>query len=137
MSRILASIKFDRKDDLEFQEKMAELGMLGLSLKECGDYFGLDPDDWLEWCEQHPIAEARLNCGKAHGIALAGEKLRAQIKQGKITAIMFYLKTQGNFEEKSLMKFETPLKFVHMPPPPIPSDPVEAAKTYQQYMKDS
>lgn len=140
MSAILEKIsrgKFDRTESLEFQEEMIKLGMSGLSLKECGDYYGLDPDDWAEWCEEHPITEARHSCGRARGIALAGQKLLQEINSGKINAITFYLKTQGNFTEKSIMRLEETLKVSHIPPPPVPKDPVEASKIYQQFMRDS
>jgi hypothetical protein len=128
---------FDRTESIEFQAEMVHLGTLGLSLKECGDYYGLDPDDWIEWCEEHPITEARHNCGKARGIALAGEKLMNEIKAGKINAITFYLKTQGNFLEKSAISIEENLKISKIPLPPIPVDPVEAAKVYKQFMQSS
>jgi hypothetical protein len=130
-------VYFDRTESIAFQEEMIQLAMRGLSLKECGDYYGLDPDDWIEWCEEHPIAEARHNCGRARGIALAGQKLLQQISDGKINAITFYLKTQGNFIEKAADRAEETTKSRHPPFPPIPSDPTEAAKTYQQFMKDS
>lgn len=136
MANVFNVGKFDRTESLAFQEEMVQLAMLGLSLKECGDYYGLDQDDWIEWCEEHPIAQARHSCGKARGLALAGQKLLQEIKAGKIMAIMFYLKTQGNFNEKSLMRVEESLKVAHMALPEIPSDPVEAAKVYRAFMAE-
>lgn len=135
MAGILNTIKFDRTDSLTFQEEMIQLGMWGLSLKECGDYYSMDPDDWIEWCNEHPIAEVRHACGKARGIALAGKKLIKQINDGKTMAIMFYLKTQGGFTEK--LSLQESVKITHVPPPTIPSDPVEASKVYQRWMKES
>lgn len=126
--------KFTREGNQEFYDEMIQLGMCGLSMKECGDYYELDPLDWLEWCKEHPLAESRYNTGKARGVALASQQLLRQIKDGKINAIMFYLKTLGGFSEKSVIESTTT---VHMPPPPIPVDPVEASKAYQRYMQDS
>lgn len=139
MTSVLAQMaeEFDRTDGIKFQEKMVMLGMRGLSLKECGDYFGLDPDDWIEWCKEHPIAEARHKAGKARGIALAGQRLLEQIKEGKINAITFYLKTQGNFTERSVMQIEDAQKNVRIPLPAMPIDPTEAANVYREFMKSS
>ena len=128
---------FKRRTDETFQETMIQLGMAGLSLKDCGDYFGLDPDDWIEWCEENPITEARLNCGKARGIALAGNKLLQQINEGKMSALSFYLKTQGGFTEKTYLQIEETLKASQVKMPEVPKDPIEASKTYQKFMKDS
>ena len=131
------AFKWDRTDPPEFYQEIKSLAMSGLSLKECGDFFGLDPDDWIEWCEYHPLTENRWNQGRAIGVALAGQKLIEQIRAGKINAVTFYLKTQGGFTEKQIMRLEESLKVVHPPPPPIPTDPTEAARVYQQFMKDS
>lgn len=129
--------KFTNKDTLEFHKEMEELGMRGLSLKECGEYHGVDEESWDEWCKEHKLTEVSLQRGKSRGLALAGKQLIEQIKQGKIQAIMFYLKTQGNFTEKTISQIEESLKVAHLPIPAIPSDPVEASKTYQAFIKDS
>ena len=128
---------FNGSDNYEFYEEIVALAMRGLSLKECGDYYSQDPDDWKLWCERHPLTESRHNTGIARGIALAGQQLLRQIKDGKINAIMFYLKTQGNFMEKSLYRVEEDLNITHALAPTMPSDPVEASKAYQRFMQDS
>ena len=127
---------FDRTDNFEFYNEMLELGKRGLTLKECGEYHSVDAEDWEEWCQQHKFTEVMLRRGKAQGLSLASEKLIEQIKAGKINAIMFYLKTQGNFNEKSVMKIEESLKVAHMALPEVPSDPVEAAKVYRAFMAE-
>jgi hypothetical protein len=132
---ILTIPEFDRNAGVAFQARMVRLGKCGLTIQECGDYFGLDPKDWAEWCEENPIAEARLKCGKAQAIAAAGEELLSQIELGKINAVIFYLKTQANFTEKSAVQIEESLKVMQMPV--VPTDAVEAAKVYQQFMRDS
>lgn len=129
--------KFTRQGSREFYDEMVQLGMCGLSMKECGDYYELDPMDWVEWCEKHPLAEASYNTGRARGVALASQQLLRQIKEGKMSAIMFYLKTLGGFTEKSVMELASTTKTINVPPPPMPTDPVEAAKVYAQFMKDS
>jgi hypothetical protein len=130
--------KFNRDPyNLEFYEEMMHLGMRGLSLKEAGEYYGLQPDDWKEWCEENPLTENRLNMGKAKGIALAGQVLLQQIKQGKTNAVTFYLKTQGCFTEKSTLNIEESLSVTQMNAPEIPIDPTEASKIYQEFMRNS
>ncbi len=128
---------FDYRDPPQFYEEVILLSMSGLTIKEIGDYYSRDPDDWIEWCEEHPLVELKVAVGKARGIALAGQKLLQEIKAGKINAIMFYLKTQGQFTEKSSLQIDQTLKHAHIPLPPVPVDPVEASKIYQQFMKGS
>ena len=126
---------FDYTASIPFQEEMVRLGMSGLTLKECGEYYGLDEKDWEEFCEENTITELRLRCGHAKAKALSGSQLISQIQSGKINAIMFYLKTQGGFTEKQALQLETTVKDVKMPE--FPSDPVEAAKAYQNFIKSS
>ena len=127
---------FDYRDPPEFYQEVVHLAMCGLSLKEIGCYYSVDDESWQEFCTDHPLVAEKVETGKAKGKALAAQELIKQIKGGKINAIMFYLKTMGGFNEKTVMQLEE-LKITHMPPPPIPSDPVEASKTYANFMKGS
>lgn len=124
--------EFDRKDSLELGRDVVRLSMCGLSLKEIGDYYGQDPDDWAEWCELHPIVELKHAQGKARGVALAGKELLSQIEEGKINAITFYLKTQGNFTEKAPVPADVEQSTI---PTTLPTDPTEAASTYRMIME--
>ena len=72
---------FDGTCNITLQEEVIKLAMCGLSLKECGDYFGIDPDTWQEFCKDNPLTEERHNTGRARGIALAGQKLMNEIKE--------------------------------------------------------
>ena len=142
MSSTLDNTTYAREDSDAFLEEVIQLGMRGLSLKECGDYYGLDPEEWTKKCEDFPIIEWRHNCGKARGIALAGQKLLNEVKSGKVNAIIFYLKTVGNFEAKAIQQVQTYQVYNHeippypvIPLPPIPSDPVEAANVYRDFMQ--
>ena len=94
------SYEFDYRDPPEFYNEVVQLAMSGLTLKEIGEYFCLDPDDWIEFCANHCLVELKFQHGKAKGIALAGARLLREVNAGKINAITFYLKTQGNFTEK-------------------------------------
>jgi hypothetical protein len=127
--------KYTGKDTPEFYNEMIDLGMRGLSLEECGDYHDLGPLEWAEWCEKHPLTVARHKTGKARGVALAGKELLSQIEAGKINAITFYLKTQGQFTEKQAIPADLPK------PTESPSlaglDPTEAAKRYKDWITGS
>ena len=129
--------KFDRTDSVAFYNEMIELGKRGLSLAECGDYHGVLPEDWQEWCEEHKLTEIWHKRGKAQGLALAGEQLLEQIQAGKINAITFYLKTKGTFTEKTVDQLNETLKCPYPTMPTVPSDPTEAASTYRDFMKNS
>jgi hypothetical protein len=129
--------KFEYKDTFEFYQEMVELGRLGLTLEECGDYHGVLPEDWAEWCENYPVTVLSHKRGKAQGLVLAGRELLAQAAQGKINAVTFYLKTQGNFTEKSHMRLEEISKPKPVERPPTPIDPVEAAKAYKAFIQSS
>jgi len=128
---------WDYRDPKELYDEITELGTYGLALKEIGDYYCLHPEDWQEFCDEHPLVEMYYKCGVARGIALAGTHLIRQIKAGKIQALTFYLKTLGGFTEKSVMELQETLKVASMTMPTVPSDPTEAAKVYQRFMKDS
>lgn len=126
--------KFEYKDTFEFYEEMTELGRRGLTLEECGDFHGVSAVDWAEWCALHPLTSLSHKRGKAQGLALAGDKLLAQVEQGKINAVMFYLKTKGSFSEKTVEE----INISHAPQrPPTPVDPVEAAKAYRAFIQGS
>ena len=126
---------FDYRDTVEFYDEMIELGKRGLTIEECGQYHGVDDETWAEWCRDHPLTEVKLQRGKAQGLAIAGRELLNQIEAGKINAIMFYLKTQGNFAERTASQLEEAIVSHTMPT--VPSDPTEAANVYRQFMKDS
>lgn len=111
--------------------------MQGLTLKECGDYYAQDAESWAEYCDENKILYVMHDCGIARGIALAGRQLIEQIKAQKLDAIKFYLKTQGSYVEKSQLTIDNYSTPTHIPPPPVPTDAVEASKLYQQFMKDS
>lgn len=130
------SYEFDYRDPPEFYNEVVQLAMSGLTLKEIGEYFCLDPHDWIEFCANHCLVELKFQHGKAKGIALAGARLLREVNAGKINAITFYLKTQGNFTEKQAIQLEN-ITPAPPPMPPVPADPVEAAKTYQHYMQGS
>jgi hypothetical protein len=128
---------FDYRDPPEFYLEIIQLAMCGLSIEEIGDYYGLDPLDWVEWCKEHPLVENKVNCGKAKGLALAGQELIKQIKQGKVNAMMFYLKTKGSFTEKDLSDVDTQHGQATSPPELLNLDPTEAAKRYKDWMQNS
>ena len=129
--------EFDRNDPPEFYREIVQLAMCGLSMKEIGDYFGVDPLDWIGWCEEHPLVELRFNSGKAKGLALAGQELIKQIRQGKINAMTFYLKTKGSFTEKVTVESAEGTGKATAPPELIDLDPTEAAKRYKDWMQNS
>jgi len=138
----LANNAYAREDDEALLEEMIQLGMRGLSLRECGNYYGVDPKEWADKCEEFPIIGERHNTGRARGVALAGQKLLQEVKGGKVNAIIFYLRTVGNFEEKALAEAQTYQIVNHeippypaIPLPVIPLDPVEAANVYRDFMQ--
>jgi len=124
---------FERPPTFDFYEEITELGSFGLTLKECGDFYAIESEEWQEFCDEYDYVKTRHRAGRAKALAYAGRELLTQIKEGKLQAIMFYLKTKGTFFEKSILEIEN--DDMSKLPPLLPVDEVEASKIYQEYMK--
>lgn len=119
----------DEKDILEV-EMLAGLGLTKYLIQ---NYFGHSRDVWTKAEKREPNLKKAFNRGQAKTIARVSGKLYELIMQGNITAIMFYLKTRAGWSEKYNPELDCN---VNEPAISISvTDPIEAAKIYQQIMK--
>jgi len=119
-------------DDEQIKE-VAILAGLGLTKYLIQNYFEVSKDVWAKAEKRNPDLRKAFNRGQAQTIARVSEKLHELIMKGNITAIMFYLKTRAGWSEKY-----DPEQDCNVVEPTIAinvTDPIEAAKIYQQIMK--
>ena len=72
-----------------------------LSIEQIADYFGFSEDTFYELKKRDPRVLRAYKKGKAKAIGIVASKLMKLIDQGDVTAIIFYLKTQGGWSTES------------------------------------
>ena len=118
------------ENDIKEVEMLAGLGLTKYLIQ---NYFGHSKDVWLKTEKRCPELRKAFNKGQAKTIGTVSKKLYEQILAGNLQAIIFYLKTRGGGSEKY-----NPEQDCNITEPVISinvTDPIEAAKIYQQIMK--
>lgn len=119
----------------EFLKKVADVAGHGLTVPQTAAYFGISIGDWLTYCKESPAIDKAMQMGKAHQIYLCASKLLEHVEKGSLSATMFYLRTQANFNELAGSKLEgLPSPEDSSKLPELVKDPIEASKIYQQIM---
>jgi len=72
-----------------------------LSIEQIANYFGFSEDTFYELKKRDPRVLRAYKKGKAKAIGIVASKLMKLIDQGDVTAIIFYLKTQGGWSTDS------------------------------------
>jgi len=72
-----------------------------LSIEQIANYFGFSEDTFYELKKRDPRVLLAYKKGKAKAIGIVASKLMKLIDQGDVTAIIFYLKTQGGWSTDS------------------------------------
>jgi predicted DNA-binding transcriptional regulator AlpA len=72
-----------------------------LSIEQIANYFGFSEDTFYELKKRDPRILRAYKKGKAKAIGIVASKLMKLIDQGDVTAIIFYLKTQGGWSTES------------------------------------
>ena len=118
----------------DFLAEVKRLGGLGLTRTQVHQFFGVVDSTWTAMNKKHPEIDALMNEGKAEKIGIASGKLWEAIEKGNLSAIIFFLKTQGRWRETD------PSADGNADKPAFPAitltvnDPIEAARIYQQIM---
>lgn len=118
------------------QEQIDEVEVLagaGLTKYLIQNYFEVSADVWTKAERREPTLRKAFLRGQARTIARVSSRLFEQIEAGNLQAIMFYLKTRAGWSEKY-----NPEADCNVTDPTISinvTDPIEAAKIYQQIMK--
>jgi len=129
-----------RVNDFFTKEILEEIEILagrGLTNEMIYSYYGLPRSFWFEAKITNPDIEKACLKGKAKTISMVSGKLMEKIRQGNLTAIIFYLKTQARWSEHSTVGIEKEDSSANAPLTITVNDPVEASKIYQQIMTGS
>jgi hypothetical protein len=83
------------------EDQMAQVEALGavLSLEQVADYFGIGKTTFYAIMERQPEVGERYKKGKSRAISDVAQGLLKQARDGNLTAMMFYLKTQAGWRE--------------------------------------
>lgn len=123
------------KDILKEVEMLAGRG---LTQEQIHWYYGLKKDAWYAIVKKNPELRTSIRSGKAKTVSMVSGKLMELVKKGNLSAIIFYLKTQGRFSEKSSIRVTSDKKSKSFQELRITTtDPIEASKIYQQIMAGS
>jgi len=72
-----------------------------LSIEQIANYFGFSEDTFYELKKRDPRVLRAYKKGKAKAIGIVASKLMKLVDQGDVTAIIFYLKTQGGWSTET------------------------------------
>lgn len=79
--------------------KVEQLAALGLSREQIASSLGISQRTlYNRQADDAEFAEA-IKRGRSKGVSVVASKLMEQVKSGNITAMIFYLKTQGGWRE--------------------------------------
>lgn len=120
-------------------DKLAEIEALayrGLSQKMIAAYFGIGLTTWNQKRKKYPEIRERFLKGKAKGVSFTSGKLMDAVKRDNFNAIKYYLDTVGKFSPNpDPDDDDDDVKPQYKPIVLTTTDPIEAAKFYQQIMQ--
>ena len=131
----------NRRGNFEFTDVVLEeiriLSHRGLNQTHVCGWYGFSNTTWKRHCKKNPKIMESYNAGKSKGVSFAASKLMELIKAGNLEAIKFYLARVGKFTEAPEIQEDE-----ENGPKPATitftvTDPVQAAKTYQQIIQGS
>jgi hypothetical protein len=116
-------------------EECRTLAGYGLTYQHMADYFDIKFVTFQRMVQREPKLEAAIKNGKARIITEMAGLLVQKAREGNVTAMMFYLKTQARFSEwqENTTTPDTPKTSYIIKT----TDPIEAARIYQQIMTGS
>ena len=132
--------KKGRKPSIEITpqilSEIEKLGGVGLSQKQIASYYGIHEVTFIKMKNRDERINIAYKKGKSKAITIVAGRLMEQIHQGNITAIIFYLKTQARWREKSSLTVDNNIKLKSKQTEyKIDTmDAIEASKIYQSIM---
>lgn len=70
-----------------------------LTAQQMADYFGLGRTTFFALLDRDPDLAERYKRGKARAVGAVAQSLVSKARAGNVTAMIFYLKTQGGWRE--------------------------------------
>ncbi|MFB6349469.1 hypothetical protein ACFBZI_08550 [Moraxella sp. ZJ142] len=77
-----------------------------LTIEQIADYFGISRKTFYAIMERQPEVSTHYKRGKAKAIGSIAQNLLTQAKEGNLTAIIFFLKTQAGWREQDNTELE-------------------------------
>ena len=121
----------------EVLEEIQRLSSQGMNQGQIYKYFGVSEATWTRKRKKCPELLVAYNKGKSHGVDKASKVLMELIELRHFPATKFYLETVGefttapNFEENGEDSEKKPKSALSI----TVTDPIEAAKIYQEIMR--
>lgn len=119
-------------------EEVKRLSGLGLRRSDIAAYFGMAYSTLCKKAAANPELRIAFKQGKAQQVSEVAGELITQIRQGSTSATIFYLKTQAGWKEPDVVAPEDEDEEDKAPQENLEittNDPIEAAKSYQQFMQ--
>jgi hypothetical protein len=124
------------KPDFEITEKVIQkiTEMSGLMTQtEMHQFFGIGKTLWYEKKASNPEMAAAIKSGETKKKMFVASKLMQEIRNGNVTAMIFYLKTKAKWCEKKKVEISASRKLMELPSN-LGVDPVAAAQKYKEIM---
>lgn len=124
-------LKFEVTEEVIHEIKA--LILAGMTQKQICEYYDIGYDLWLNRKYEYPELDKIVRQGKMKTTAIVAGYLLELCRDRNLTAVMFYLKTQGGWKEAKDDVIEPENKPDEKQLITV-TDPIEAAKIYQQYI---
>src|SRR5690606_33501210 len=112
----------------EILDEIEEMAGKGLTQKQIASFYGISHMTWHKMKNADERIQESCKVGKSKTIDFVAGKLMQQIKIGNLPAIIFYLKTQAGWSEKTFFNVETKVKSKKVDYTITTKDPIEASK---------
>lgn len=110
------------------------LGGHGATLENIRAYYGVGKNKFYVICEKQPRVVEAIFRGRTRTVLSVAGLLLEKAKGGNVTAMIFYLKTQGRWTENHIVGLTDAVRDKIIPTS-LGTDPVEASRIYQEIMK--
>jgi hypothetical protein len=109
----------------------------GLTEQQIYRFYGIGHNYWAKLKKQNKALRRAFHKGKSQTLLAVSGKLMEMIRRNDRTAIIFYLKTQGGWKEKTTINLQGDVKSKDLVLKIETVDPIEASKIYQRIMTGS
>lgn len=117
--------------------EIEEMAGNGLTEQQIHRYYGVGHNYWNKLKKQNKQVRRAIWKGKSKTIKFVSGCLMDKIRCGDLVAMMFYLKTQAHWREKTTINLKGDVKSKNPVLKIETTDPIEASKIYQRIMTGS
>jgi hypothetical protein len=118
-------------------EEIKEMAGNGLTEQQIYRYYGIGHAYWNRLKKQNKELRRAFYQGKSQTIKYVSGCLMDRIRAGDTVCMMFYLKTQAGWREKTTVNIKGDVKSKNQVLKIEATDPIEASKIYQRIMTGS